>query len=364
VKTARPVLAAGALALGCLSGPARAQPAGLAPARLEAVERAVTATMARLGVPGLSLAFGAGDRVEFTNGYGAADLENFVPAKASTVYRFGSVSKPITATAVLQLAEKGRLDLDAPIQAYVAPFPVKPWPVTARQLLGHLGGIRHYAGEEFQSTRRYERVLDALDIFKDDPLAHEPGTKYLYTTYGYNLLGAAVEGASGRSFMDYLRENVLGPAGMRDTGPDDVLALIPNRAQGYARPAHGELRNSGLTDTSNKLPGAGLRGTAADVARFGLALQGGVLLQKETFARMTTPQRTRDGRPTSYGLGLTLNSRRGFLEAWHTGGQQRVSTILYLRPERGQVVAVLSNLEGAGEALVELARQVADSGPR
>lgn len=362
MRAARRSLAA--LGFAGLAVPALAQPAAIAPARLEAVERAVTATMARLGIPGLSLALGAGAEVEFTNGYGTADLENFVPAKASTVYRLGSVSKPITATAVLQLAEQGRLDLDAPVERYVPVFPPKAWPVTARLLLGHLGGVRHYAGEEFSSTRHYDGVVDGLAIFKDDPLVHEPGTRYLYSSYGYNLLGAAVEGASGRGFVDYLRENVFGPAGMRDTGPDDVLAIIPNRAQGYARSASGELRNSGLTDTSNKVPGGGLRGTAADVARFGLALQGGALLQKETFARMTTVQKTRDGQATTYGLGLTVTSGHGVKEAWHTGGQQRVSTVLYLRPERGQVVAVLSNLEGVGSALRDLARQLADTAPR
>ena len=130
------------------------------------------------------------------------------------MYRLGSIAKTVTATAVLQLAEKGKLDLDAPVQRYVPSFPVKPWPLTCRQLLAHLGGVRWYEGGEMESTQHYRSVTDALAMFKDDPLAFEPGTAFLYTSYGYNLLGAAVEGASGASYVEYVRRNVFAPAGM------------------------------------------------------------------------------------------------------------------------------------------------------
>jgi CubicO group peptidase (beta-lactamase class C family) len=324
-----------------------------------AVEAAIAAEMSRLGIPGLSAAIGIDGEVRWSAGYGRADVENNVPATTSSVYRLGSIAKTITATAVLQLAEKGRLDLDAPIQTYVPSFPQKPWPITSRQLLAHLGGIRHYAEGEMESTRRFATVTDALSMFKDDPLVHEPGTAFLYSTYGYNLLGAAVEGASGMSYLDYVRQNVFEPAGMERTQADDVLALIPNRARGYQKTATGELRNSPLADTSNKVPGGGLVATADDVARFGIALQGGVLLRKETLARMMTRQSTRSGRVTGSGLGVFVGERDGVREAWHTGGQPQVSTVLYMQTDRRIVVALLSNLEGIGSALFELARQIA-----
>jgi serine beta-lactamase-like protein LACTB, mitochondrial len=346
--------------VGAAESRAEAPTADLSRAKAEAIEAAVTADMSRLAIPGLSVAVATQGAVRFTNGYGIADVENGVPAKASTVYRLASVSKPITAVAVLQLAEKGSLELDAPIQRYVPLFPEKQWAVTARGLLGHLAGVRHYRDEEPTNTRPCASVAEGLAFFKDDPLVQEPGTKFVYSTYGYNLLGAAVEGASGHPFLEYLRENVFGPTGMTSTRADEVGPLIPNRAQGYVRAAGG-IRNADLADVSYKVPGGGLCSTAADVARFGLALAGGSLIKKETLAQMLASQRTRDGRPTGYGLGLNVllpgapGRRR---EAWHTGGQERVSTVLYLLPDDGLAVVVLSNLEGVGSELVGLSRRI------
>lgn len=338
--------------------PARPQQAALAPATVAGIERAITEEMSRQRIPGLSVAVATADEVRWTEGYGHSDLENFVPAKAATVYRLASISKPITAVAVMQLHQEGKLDLDAPIRKYVTGFPEKKWPVTARHLLGHLGGVRHYRGDEIASTRRYRSVTEALHIFKDDPLLHEPGTRFLYTTYGYNLLGAAVESIAGKPFMVYLKEKVFGPAGMGHIRDDDALVLIPNRAQGYRKNGLGVLENSILADVSNKIPGGGLCSTAEDLARFAVAVRTGKLLQGDLVAQMWSRQKTRDGAETTYGLGWSVSTRNGEKEVAHGGGQPRVSTYLYLRPERRCAVALMSNLEGA--RLTELARKIAD----
>ena len=124
--------------------PAAAEPPPLSAAQVKAVESAIEAFLAEKKVPGATAAVVADKRVRWTRGFGLSDVENGVPAKAETMYRLASLSKPITATAVMQLTEDGRLDLDAPIRRYVPAFPEKPWPVTPRQLLAHLGGIRSY----------------------------------------------------------------------------------------------------------------------------------------------------------------------------------------------------------------------------
>jgi CubicO group peptidase (beta-lactamase class C family) len=333
---------------------------GLSRDKVESIERAISTEMSRSGIPGLSVAVVTGLELRWSNGYGLVDLENFVPAKASTVYRLGSISKPITATAVMQLAERGKLDLDAAVQTYCPSFPVKPWPLSARQLLGHLGGIRHYKGpDEVNSTRRYNSLVEGLDIFKNDPLVHEPGTRYLYTTYGYSVLGCVVEGASGMKFTDFIRENIFQPAGMNRMRPDDVFDIIPNRAQGYSRTPSGQLRNSALADTSYKIPGGGLVSTVEDLAKFAVALQSGKLVGKVALEQMWTRQKTRDGGQTSYGLGWAISERDGFKEVAHGGAQQRVSTYLYMLPDKGLAVALMANLEGVGNRLQDLARQIA-----
>jgi serine beta-lactamase-like protein LACTB len=331
----------------------------LPPPTARAIEALIGARMTQLGVPGLAAAVVSHEQVVWAAPFGMADLENGVSVRTTTSFRLASLSKPITAVAVLQLVERGKIELDAPVQRYVPLMPEKTWPVTIRQLLGHLGGIRHYRDGEFASTRRYASVAEGLTIFRDDPLEHPPGTKFLYTSYGYNLLGAAVEGASGESYLDYVRRNVFEPAGMFGARDDDLRALIPHRAQGYVKTPSGDLRNSELTDTSNKLPGGGLAASAEDVARFAMALTGGLLLERASVARMLTRQTTREGKPVGYGMGFFLTDRGGVREAWHTGGQQRVSNVVYLQPDRHVGVVLLSNLEGIGPQLTEVAREVA-----
>jgi serine beta-lactamase-like protein LACTB, mitochondrial len=343
--------------------PSPSAPASPAPGNglpLSRIEALISAAMLAHGIPGLTVSVATGGEVRWSSGYGMADLENFVPARELTVYRLASVSKPITATAVLQLAEQGKLDLDAPVQKYVPDFPEKAWPVTARQLLAHQGGVRNWTEEEFASTRRYLSLADALGVFKDDPLLHEPGTKVLYTSYGYNLLGSVVEGASGQRFLDYLAEGVFSPAGMVWARADDVMAIIPNRARGYQRTSGGAVINSPLSDTSNRIPGGGLVATADDVARFAMALQSGVLLKPESLRAMLTRQKLKNGTLTGFGLGFVLGTHRRHREVYHLGGQPRVSTLLYLRPDQGMAVVLLTNLEGVGNPLLDLARQVAD----
>lgn len=335
--------------------------------KVEKIEAAITAEMARNNIPGLSVAIVVGHQLRFANGYGLADLENNVPAKATTVYRLASISKTITAVAVMQLAERGKLDLDAPIQNYCPAFPEKRWPITARQLLGHLGGIRHYQSrDEINSTRHYATLVEGLEIFKDDPLLHEPGTKFSYTTFGYSVLGCAIEGASGMSYMDYVRENIFRPARMERMRADNVYAIIPNRAQGYRKTPNGELRNSALADTSYKIPGGGLCSTVKDLAKFAIAVQTAALVKKETLDEMWTPQKTRDGNKIqrrgaeSYGLGWSLQERSGRKEVAHGGAQQRVSTFLFMLPEKNFALVLMVNLEGVGLSLRVLMRQIAD----
>lgn len=331
--------------------------AGVPPVWAPWVHRAVTTSMAETKVPGLSVAVVSGGVLRWSAGYGLADVENQVPARADTVYRWASVSKPVTAVAVMQLAGRGKIDLDARIQTYVPTYPEKPWPVTPRQLLSHLGGVRHYRGEERAGTRHYARFTEAFHVFRDDPLVCEPGTKHVYSTYGYNLLGAAVEGASGRPFIGYVDENVFRPAGMTTARAGDLEPIIPRRARGYVRVRGGTLRNSRPADPSNKTPGGGLCGSAEDAARFAAALMGGRLLPGGSRAAMFTPQKTRDGRTTDYGLGWSLLRDTGRLEVCHAGHTEGVSTMLYVLPDRQFAVALMANLEDV--PLLPLARQIA-----
>jgi serine beta-lactamase-like protein LACTB, mitochondrial len=320
-------------------------------------EAAVANAISAEHISGLSLAVVENGSLAWSGGWGYADLEGYVVFAPGTVWRLGSISKSLTAVAAMQLVERGKLDLDAPIQTYCPAFPKKPQPITSRQLLGHLSGIRHYAKDEnFNSTRHYDSITASLDAFKNDPLVHPPGT-YTYSTYGYVVLGCVIEGASGRKFTDYLRESVTSPAGMDRTRPDDLRPIVARRARGYQVLEGGELGNAELADTSNKIPGGGLVSTAEDLARFAIALQKNLLLKPETFAQMQQPMKQSDGKDSPY-FGWTIGDKAGDKTLTHTGSQQGTSTALLMVPSRGFAVALISNTESV--SMGKLAREIAD----
>ena len=352
--------------------PLRAQAVKLDDATVEIVEQMLMEKMSEERIPGLSIAVVVDGELVWSSGYGMADLENYVPATATTAYRTASIGKTMTATAVMQLVEQGRIDLDAPVQQYCPAFPEKRWPVTTRHLLGHTSGIRHYGGPneeaELFNTVHYNSVVEALDIFKDDSLLFEPGTTYQYSTFGYDVLGCVVEGASGQDFLAYMREHVFEPAGMRSTRDDDPAALIPRRAEGYLLTENGELRNSRAVDMSSKLPAGGFITTAEDLARFAIAVMEHRLVQEETFEQMITPVRLRNGEAMGTGLGWGLfpgEEWYGEREVFHGGVTPQVSGMLYLLPDQRFAVAIHMNLEGVSgrtQLSANIAKVVLDLG--
>ena len=193
----------------------------------DAVERArpfVRALVVEENLPGLSLAVGIAGEIVWAEGFGWADIDERRPVTPQTLFRIGSVAKPMTATAVGLLHERGLLDLDAPVRNYVPSFPEKEWSVTTRQLMGHVAGVRHPPfDEELLFMRDHcESPLDGLELFADDPLLFTPGTRYRYSTYGWTLVGAVVEAAAGEPFLDFMQREVFDPLDMRDTALDDV----------------------------------------------------------------------------------------------------------------------------------------------
>jgi CubicO group peptidase (beta-lactamase class C family) len=312
------------------------------------------------GAPGLSVAVVIDDRIAWSEGFGLADVENDVPARANTVYRIASISKPIAATAVMQLVERGRVTLDDPVQKYVPAFPPKgEQTVTVRHLMTHTSGIRHYRSGEMESRDMYETVADALRIFKDDPLLFEPGTRYSYSTYAYNLLAGVVETASGLSFEEYLDSHVWGPAGMHATYFDRVDAIVPKRAEQYVR-AGSSWRNAPYADLSNKWAGGGILSTAEDLTRFHVALDEGTLLKPATLKEMYTPYRLADGTESAYGLGWNISrDDRGRTWIGHGGGATGGTTYLLRDPARKVAVAILCNVQNA-PGLRALAIKLAD----
>jgi CubicO group peptidase (beta-lactamase class C family) len=372
VRTIYPQLLALAWTLG-LSAVLIAQDQALNSEKRAQIEKAVSAFMTANGVPGVSVAVVQGGHPVWSAGFGMSDLEDFAPATSSTLYRLGSISKPITAVAVLQLFERGKLDLDAPVQKYCPAFPQKDSPITSRQLLAHLGGIRHYNQDgkgdvPEDSARHFASMEESLQLFASDPLVAKPGTQFHYSTYGYTLLGCGLEGASSQKYVDFVRENVLRPAAMEHTQSDDFFAIVPNRTRWYHRDKSGAVRNAGVLDSSYKIPGGGLISSADDMANFEAAILAGKLLKPATQETMLTRQRTADGKFTNYALGWGVTDKLGIHTVGHDGGQQGTSTAILIAPQKSAGVVVLANMDGLdsnqlAEALLKIILDLPNRNP-
>jgi len=306
------------------------------------IAQSVASFMDSQGIPGLSVAVSR-DGASWQRGYGYADVENGVPATPSTSYVLASLMKPMTAVAVLQLATGGRIDLDAEIQAYVPYYPQKRWPVTVRQVLGHLAGIgcRDFSWSEgLDKTPHDTRAV--IGLFKDCDLLFEPGTHFDYSSWGYDLLGAMIEEVTGTSFGDYMSEHIWKPLGMTRTGLD-TRDLVLSRARGYQL-EDGVLRNAPYVDNSLWFAAGGGRSTVVDLVRFARGLDEGTALSSEAQQAMYKPMLTRDGQSTKYGMGWGITSMAGHTAVYWMGSQPGTTTVLLRIPEKRVAIAMACNL--------------------
>ncbi len=331
----------------------QAQEHQLSPEKRTQIEAAISKFMSSTHVPGVSVAVVENGEYEWGGGFGFADMEENAPASEHTLFRLASISKSLTATAAMQLWERGQLDLDAPVQKYCPSFPQKPWPITTRQVMGHLAGIRHYKtgsqdDPEVGNTKHFDNPIQGgLDFFKNDALLSEPGKQFHYSTQGYTLVGCVIEGASGTKYVEFVRQNVFVPAGMENTQVDNRFAIIPYRTRFYQKTESGTVQNADFLDSSYKIPGGGWLSSAEDMARFEAAILSDKLIKRATRDLMWTPLKPSDGSKDDYGLGWGNGSEGGLAPVGHNGGQQGTSTSFTIAPAQRAGVVVLTNMEGA-----------------
>jgi CubicO group peptidase (beta-lactamase class C family) len=250
-------------------------------------------------LPGLQIAVAVNGRLVWSAGFGYADRERGQPMARTTMIQIGSISKTLTGDGVALLVEAHKLDLDVPIQRYVPSFPEKRWPITARELAGHQSGIRHYHRDghaENYTTTHYPTVLSSLVMFADDSLEFEPGTRFGYSTYGYTLLSAAIESASGADFLTFMSNRVFRPLGMLHTAPDQIDSVMTDRAQKYDRDETTfRIYAAPRVDNSYKWAGGGFLSSAEDLVRFANAHLAPGHLQSASLDLLFTPQQIHDG---------------------------------------------------------------------
>ncbi|MBN4046517.1 beta-lactamase family protein [bacterium AH-315-P15] len=286
-----------------------------------------------LGAPSVSAAIGVGGELVWAETIGYASIEAGAAATHDTQYLIGSVSKSLTATAAMMLAERGALNLDASVGAILPDYPAHAHSITFRQLLGHRGGIRHYRllshppFSEALYNQHFESVTGSLVLFQDDPLTFDPGTDFGYSTFGYTLASAMMEQMKGQSFLDLMDATLFDPLGLSSTEADDRTRTIPHRAADYSHvfdmPVYdgfssfyigeGEVIRSEMFDASNKWAGGGFLSTPQDLVHFANALVQGELVSEEGREALFQPAPFPNGEETSYALGwrqLTRSSRQ------------------------------------------------------
>jgi serine beta-lactamase-like protein LACTB, mitochondrial len=323
---------------------------------VERARRAVRAGLAEQNLPGLSVAAAVGGEIVWVEGFGWADLEKRVPVSPNHRFRIGTVSTALTSAAVGLLLEQGRLKLDDEIQAYVPEFPKHEWPVTLRQLMAHVAGVRTDGGDEGPLFSEHcEGPVDALRFFADDSLLFEPGTKFRYSNYGWILVSAAIEAAADQPFLTFMRKQIFDPLGMDDTDAEsatkpmtDATSYFPRYA---AEPRYG-LHLMREIDLSCSAGSSVFLSTPLDLVRFGIAIDSGKLLQPATVRLMQTSQRLPSGEETGYGLGWDLETVTLAGERTRPIGHDGdllggIVASLMTFPEREIVIAVTSNISYA-----------------
>ncbi len=306
--------------------------------------RRIIDSLQRAGkVPGLDVAISVKGQIIWSEAFGWADIEQKAPVVAGvTRFRIGSVSKPLAAVGLGLLMDEGKVDVDKTVQTYVPYFPEKTYPITVRQIGGHIAGIRHYRGDEFLSARQFQSVKESLSIFMEDTLLFKPGTDYSYSSYGFNLLSAVVEEAVGQHFLTYMRENVFEPLHMYSTVPDKNDSLISGRTSFYAV-QNGEIINAPYVDNSYKWAGGGFLSTTYDLLKFGQAMMNPGFVSEETWKDLTSSQTLSDGRMTNYGIGWSRHPNVELGAFGHSGGSVGGITQFRIYPREQLVIVLLSN---------------------
>jgi CubicO group peptidase (beta-lactamase class C family) len=319
----------------------------------QAPAAAVDAAFARWNAssPGCAVGVGANGRIVLERAYGMADLERDVPNKPDTIFEAGSVSKQLTAAAVLLLARDGKLSLDDPVRKHVPELPAYPeGAITIRHMLTHTSGLRDWGAVAgiagWPRGRRVHTHGHVLDIVsRQKGLNFTPGTNWSYSNTGYNLAAIIVARVSGQSFADFSRERIFKPLGMtRTSWRDDYTRIVKQRAIAYAPSTDGYHEDMPFENVHGN---GGLLTTVGDLLRWTENFASPKVGDTSFVTEQQTPGTFTDGRPLDYAMGLYVRTYRGVREVSHSGSTAGYRAFLVRYPDQRLSVAVLCNAGSA-----------------
>jgi CubicO group peptidase (beta-lactamase class C family) len=277
-----------------------------------------------------------------SKGYGMANYEHDVPNTPQTKFRLGSITKQFTSMAIMQLQEKGLLNVNDPIIKLIPDYPEVGEKITIHHLLTHTSGIPNFTSfPDYVKTMMIPSPVEkTVERFKDKPLEFEPGEKYSYSNSGYVLLGYIIEKVTGKSYEEYIEENIFKPLNMKDTGYDHYITLLKHRATGYDLTDDGPVNADYIDMTIPHAAGA-LYSTVEDLYTWDRALYTEKLVSKSSLDKIFTPFKNNYG----YGWGITTLFNRTCTR--HGGGINGFRSDIIRFVDNDACVVVLSNIEGA-----------------
>lgn len=293
-------------------------------------------------VPGIAITITKNGETRFSKGYGFSDVETKTPVEPSkTIFRIGSVSKPIAASCLAKLVAKHKISLTDTLHSCLPEFSKEKYSFTLKQLGGHLAGIRNYKGNEFMNSKPLS-IEEGVALFKNDPLLFQPGQGYSYTSYSWNLLSLALQNVEQKPFEAIVDEEVLRPLGLTHTYPDKQND-ISDLATFYKKSSWRRFVKTQPVNNYFKLAGGGYLSTSEDVAELGNAYLDESFLPKEVIEEFTSSQMVND-KPTYYGIGWQTSydhQKRPYFG--HIGNGYGGYGIFYVYPKDRIVVSILMN---------------------
>jgi len=339
--------------------PARADAASALDERdRDRIDQAVREALDEMGAPGASLAVIKDGQVAYLQAYGKARLDPPEPSQTGMRYSIGSVSKQFTATAVLMLAEQGKLSLDDPVSKFL-PDLTRADEVKIRQLLSHTSGYQDYWPQDYVPPSMLEEISAdrILDGWARKPLDFDPGTKRQYSNTNYVIAGIIVEKVTGMKLMQFLRANIFEPLGMQSVLDIDQNRLTESDAHGYQRYALGPLRTAPKEGKGWLFATGQLAMTAEDLARWDIAMIESRLLAPASYKAMQTAVLLNNGVGTSYGLGIYVTSRNGRRVLEHGGEVSGFMAENVVFPDDRAAIVVLVN-QMASNAASKIAEDI------
>ncbi len=324
-----------------------AQTAPATEAELAARIDAMTSPYYKPGGPGATLIVVKDGKTIVRKAYGMANVSKGVAMQPEAIMRMGSVTKQFTSTAIMMLAEEGKLSVSDPITKFLPDYPTRGKTITIEHLLTHTSGIANYNAKRAWRSQAADDigVVQMIDSFKNDPFDFEPGTQYAYTNSGYFLLGAIIEKVSGQPYPQFLQQRIFAPLGMTRTGYESVHALPGLRAVGYTSSMWGGFTTASAISMSQAYAAGALMSTVDDLAKWDAAISSGKILKPATWSQAFKPYTLSTGKPTNYGYGWETSKVRDAQQIGHGGDIHGFSVYTLRLPEQKVYVALLSNAD-------------------